>query len=227
MPVASFLDLCLDASSADRMEPFWAAVLGREIVRPDNGSVYLEAPGSPAKIWVNEVPEPKAAKNRVHLDVHCLDVGDLVALGAVVERPPSEDDSWWSMRSPDGDEFCAFVRDVVPANRLYEVVVDAVHPVAQATWWGELLGAPVRSAEGGDYLEGVAGMPFECLVFGWVPEPKIVKNRVHWDVRADIGDVLRRGATLLRGLTVDEGWHVVADPEGNEFCVFPAQVAGP
>lgn len=223
MPIASFLDLCLDASSTDRLAPFWAAVLGAGLELTEPGRpARLTLSGATAALWVNEVPEPKSAKNRVHLDVHCLDVDDLVELGAVVERSPSEHQSWWSMRSPDGDEFCAFVRTEVPSNRLYELVVDAADAAAQAAWWGGLLGAEARASNVVSYLADVPGMPFDFLVFVPVPEPKIVKNRVHWDVRADIDEVLGRGATLLRAPTSDNAWHVGADPEGNEFCVFPA-----
>ena len=63
-------------------------------------------------------------------------------------------------------------------------------------------------------------MPWE-LVFGAVPEPKTVKNRIHWDVWGDTSELLAAGATLLRARDDHEiGWDVLADPEGNEFCVF-------
>ena len=58
-----------------------------------------------------------------------------------------------------------------------------------------------------------------------VPEPKIVKNRMHFDVVGDTAALLTAGATLVRPRDVDpedDGveWDVLADPEGNEFCVF-------
>ena len=58
-----------------------------------------------------------------------------------------------------------------------------------------------------------------------VPEPKIVKNRMHSDVLGDTQALLAAGATLvrLRTPTPDRRrieWDVLADPEGNEFCVF-------
>ncbi len=56
--------------------------------------------------------------------------------------------------------------------------------------------------------------------FAPVPEPKTVKNRVHWDVYGDVGDA--RGGRRDRALRDDEiAGTVMADPEGNEFCVFP------
>ena len=69
------------------------------------------------------------------------------------------------------------------------------------------------------WLEGVLGPEVE-LVFGAVPEPKTVKNRVHWDVRGDVDELLAAGARLLRRPDADIHWHILADPEGNEFCVF-------
>ena len=51
-----------------------------------------------------------------------------------------------------------------------------------------------------------------------MPEPKSAKNRVHLDVVGDVAEIVARGATVL-----DEQprWTVMADVEGNEFCVFP------
>jgi hypothetical protein len=58
------------------------------------------------------------------------------------------------------------------------------------------------------------------MVFGAVPEPKTMKNRIHWDVWGDTETLLGAGATLLRARDTEIGWDVLADPEGNEFCVF-------
>ena len=61
-------------------------------------------------------------------------------------------------------------------------------------------------------------MAFESIVFTPVPEPKTGKNRIHWDLYGDADDLVSRGATVLAELP---GSKVLADPEGNEFCVFP------
>ena len=60
-------------------------------------------------------------------------------------------------------------------------------------------------------------------MFTPVPEPKTVKNRIHWDLYGDADDLVERGATLLAELP---GSKVLADPEGNEFCVFPPPPGG-
>jgi hypothetical protein len=76
-------------------------------------------------------------------------------------------------------------------------------------------------------LEGVPGMPIQTMDFVPVPEPKTVKNRVHWDVTIpsvqSVTALVSAGATVLREPGDDINWHVLADPEGNEFCAFTAQ----
>ena len=53
-----------------------------------------------------------------------------------------------------------------------------------------------------------------------VPEPKSGKNRVHPDLRHEVERLLAFGATVLREPADEISWHVLADPTGNEFCVF-------
>ena len=115
MPILTFKDLCLDVSSRERMEPFWAAVLGYEQVRGSGGSTYLRSSTSGLVVWVNEVPEPKTAKNRAHID---FDAGDmeteverLVGLGgSVVARHNLGDFRWTIVADPEGNEFCVTIR---------------------------------------------------------------------------------------------------------------------
>jgi hypothetical protein len=64
-------------------------------------------------------------------------------------------------------------------------------------------------------------MPILAMDFVPTPEPKTVKNRIHWDVTVPSATPLvGAGATMLREPDADIGWHVLADPEGNEFCAF-------
>ena len=53
-----------------------------------------------------------------------------------------------------------------------------------------------------------------------VPERKSVKNRMHIDVFGVTSEIIGLGATLVRERGGDIQWDVLADPEGNEFCVF-------
>jgi hypothetical protein len=110
----------------------------------------------------------------------------------------------------------------LPAYRFYALIVDAVDAGEIAAWWADVLGVEAKRTEDGDWweLEGVPDVPFDGMVFIPVPEPKTVKNRIHWDVYADVEDMRAAGATLLRAPDDEVRWHVMADPEGNEFCVF-------
>jgi hypothetical protein len=228
MALVTFKDLCMDASDAPALAAFWGRALGLRADSAGAPDMVLRGSTPEHTIWVNQVPERKTVKNRVHLDVHTGDVAALTAAGATVA--PEQGFRWTLMADPDGQEFCAFLRDPVPAERLYEVAVDCADAAAQAAWWGSLFGVGAMSEPGVDWwwLENVPGAPFESLVFVPVPEPKAAKNRIHLDVTsADGAAVLAAGATMLRRSTdgpaePDRVWDVLADPEGNEFCVFPA-----
>jgi predicted enzyme related to lactoylglutathione lyase len=74
------------------------------------------------------------------------------------------------------------------------------------------------------WLEDVPGLPCDGWSFVPVPEPKTVKNRIHWDVLVDsVDDLVAAGATVLRGPTDSDEWSIMADPEGNEFCAFVSE----
>jgi hypothetical protein len=223
MAIATYKDLCIDAVDDAAMQAFWADTLGLEAVPDDGGTLDLVGPTRQHRVWINKVPEPVTVKQRVHLDVHAASTEEVLARGATAVD--TESFRWDVLRDPEGGELCVFVRDQVPDYKLYEVVVDAREAHEIAAWWAEVLDATVQDSDGEEspfsWFEDAPGMPFESLVFGQVPEPKKVKNRIHWDVEAnDVQALLDRGATLLRGPDDEIDWHVLADPEGNEFCVF-------
>ena len=99
------------------------------------------------------------------------------------------------MADPEGQEFCAFVREQPPEDLLYEIVVDCADPATVAAWWGEVFDVKVDSHEDGAWfsLEGLPGTSFDGMSFVPVPEPKTVKNRVHWDVKGSVPALLEAG----------------------------------
>lgn len=221
-PVARFKDLCIDAARPPVLGEFWAAAADRSWHLHDDGDGSVDGPTPQHTIWLNAVAEPRTVKHRVHLDIYARSLDDLTALGATTIE---QLDKWTVMADPEGGEFCAFLRDDPPAERLHGLVIDSVDHEAIATWWADVFGARlVRQAQGFSTLENVAGMPIATMDFLPVPEPKSAKNRIHWDVVGETGALLERGATLLRGRDDEIDWDVLADPEGNEFCAFiPAQ----
>jgi predicted enzyme related to lactoylglutathione lyase len=110
------------------------------------------------------------------------------------------------------------------------VTFDCADPMALAVFWAEVTGWPVDAeSEPGDAEIGVmAPEPLPMLLFIRVPEAKSVKNRVHLDIGPLAGtrDEEVERLTGLGGRVVADhrtregrGWIVMADPEGNEFCV--------
>jgi hypothetical protein len=224
MAIATYKDLCIDAVDAERLGRFWAGTLGLELELDGDGDGKLTGPTPAHTIWINTVPERVTVKQRMHLDIYA-DVSDVVALGGVVVD--AESFPWTVMKDPEGGELCVFpVRPDGQMNaqsRVKEIGADAEDHVRISTWWADVLGAERHEdhEHGFSYLEPVPGAPFESLDFAPVPEPKTVKNRVHFDVdTADVQLLVDAGATLLRPQDDEIGWSVMADPEGNEFCAF-------
>jgi len=220
--IARWNELCMDTTGGAGLGLFWAGVLGLAF-EPDDESGDVIGPTEGHGIAMCRVPESKTVKHRVHLDVWCNDVDDLVELGAEMVLPAAESGFPWTvLRDPEGGEFCAFVREDPPDYRLFQVVVDAVDAEASARWWADVFaGTPFPSDSLSWWrVRDIPRMPFRRLTFQQVPEPKQVKNRIHWDVYGHVDNFLERGATLLRRRGGDIRWDVMADPEGNEFCVF-------
>jgi catechol 2,3-dioxygenase-like lactoylglutathione lyase family enzyme len=222
--VARWKELCMDTTGGEELGRFWAAALGLEF-HSDGDAGYLTGPTEGHGIAMCTVPEAKSVKHRVHIDVKTPSVAHLQALGASVVRPAAESGLRWTVMSdPEGGELCAFVRepDELPDYRFYALNVDARDAAASAEWWARVFGARATKDDSEDWVtvDDVPGLPFEGLIFGPVPEPKTAKNRIHWDVYGDPDELLAAGATLLRRRDEQIGWHVLADPEGNEFCCF-------
>lgn len=128
--------------------------------------------------------------------------------------------------------------------RWYTTVVDCRDVAAQADWWATALGWK-RVYESDDEVilvpqhataEFLQTLSWEQvppgLVFVRVPEGKSVKNRLHLDLAphttddrdAEIARLIASGATRRDvGQDGSASWVVLADPEGNEFCVLSAR----
>ena len=109
---------------------------------------------------------------------------------------------------------------------------DADDSVALARFWSELLGWAMDEPdeEGEVVVSPPAGSPPGTLplLFLPVPEGKVAKNRLHLDLRPDDqeAEVARAEALGARRIDIGQGddvtWVVLADPEGNEFCILRA-----
>jgi len=121
------------------------------------------------------------------------------------------------------------------ACRFTELVVDCRDPESLAAFWAAVLDYRVLSREEDEVEIGPEagfGGPAPTLVFGRVAEPKTGKLRLHIDLSPtdrDQDDELQRLLDLGArpadvGQTGEESWHVLQDPEGNEFCLLRKRV---
>jgi predicted enzyme related to lactoylglutathione lyase len=236
--------LLFDSADPRSAAAFWAQTLGWEVPYADENEavaapVGFQYPGTSAVplVFVS-VPEPKAVKNRVHLDLTSTSLDDLAAkverlerLGATQLDIGQGDAPWVVLADPEGNEFCVLeprpvYRDTGPVAA---IVVDCADPEAMSRFWTIAAGWPVTSADDDMIaLRSAAGAgPFlELLRSG---DPKRVKNRVHLDIApfrdndhaAEVAALQAAGAKLADvGQVGDESWTVMSDPDGQEFCVL-------
>lgn len=116
--------------------------------------------------------------------------------------------------------------------RLHNLTFDCAHPTELARWWTTVTGWEEDPGNPNlpedDEAALVAPDRSLNLLFVKVPEAKAVKNRVHLDLQAtestrdhEVLHLVALGATVVadRRRPDGSGWVVMADPEGNEFCV--------
>ena len=222
---------------------FWAQALGWGVSSEEPGATSVSPVGSdwpvPDAVCIDviAVPDPETVKDRVHIELattsaahHAELVARLQELGATPADVGQGDLPWTVLADPEGNGFCVLepreiYRDTGP---IAAVVVDCADPRAMARFWGEAMDwtlhevtddhAVLRSAEGvGPYLE-----------FLRTPHLKDRWNRVHLDLlpypvddqAAEVARLEALGATPADVGQGDVPWEVLADPEGNEFCVL-------
>ena len=113
-------------------------------------------------------------------------------------------------------------------TELYMVTIDAANPQRLARFWGELLGYKVTFEDDDEVAIERPDERRPALWFTKVPDSKAGKNRVHLDLNpddqaAEVERALRLGATRIdigQRADPDTTWEVLADPEGNEFCIL-------
>jgi catechol 2,3-dioxygenase-like lactoylglutathione lyase family enzyme len=106
------LDIVIDGHDVERLLDFWAAALGYRRIG-SKGQYGLLLPDNPAypPVLIQQVPEPKTAKTRVHFDIRVADVeakaAELERLGATrIDVGQPADAAFIPMADPEGNEFC-------------------------------------------------------------------------------------------------------------------------
>ncbi|HSZ42220.1 MAG TPA: VOC family protein [Trebonia sp.] len=114
---------------------------------------------------------------------------------------------------------------------ILNITFDCVDARSQAMFWAAATGGTAAEQDGTpghvEYAVVVPGPGVPRLYFTTVPERKLIKNRVHLDLipngdqASEVTRLVGLGATVVGGQPADAGWVVLADPEGNEFCLEP------
>ncbi len=118
------------------------------------------------------------------------------------------------------------------SSRIVAIAIDAVRPEVVAEFWCAVLGWRVIEEDGALISIGPLDASWPTIDVVAVPEKKVVKNRLHLDLRADgttteqeLQRLLALGARRTDvGQAEDATWVVLVDPEGNEFCLLSRSV---
>ncbi|MEU7860140.1 VOC family protein [Nonomuraea sp. NPDC049141] len=222
---------------------FWAEALGWGMSSEGPGVTNLEPEGfawpDPAGFYIDfvTVPDPETVKYRAHLELattsaahHAELVARLKDLGATPADVSQDDVPWTVLADPEGNVFRVLEpREIYrDTGAIAAVVIDCADPRALARFWGEAVDltlhevtddhAMLRSTEGvGPYLE-----------LRRTSDVTTVRNRVHLDLLpypiddkdAEVARLRTLGATNADVGQGKVSWTVLADPEGNDFCVL-------
>ncbi|HYZ90878.1 MAG TPA: VOC family protein [Actinomycetota bacterium] len=232
--------LCFDANDPLLLARFWAGALNWEIHDETSNEIGLmPTDGTRFIIVFLPVPEPKTQKNRIHLDLvsespeHRTETVDrLLSLGAHhVDIAQPNDADHVVLADPEGNEFCVVLRgEFLATTGLIGAIVfePAAYP-AVGRFWSEATGWPIVYDKDGDLaIRHPSGRgPF--ITFGPPIESiKTAKNRLHLDIAppadgdldAEVDRLISLGASRVDIGQGDVPWVVLADPDGNEFCVL-------
>ena len=232
------VSLCFDANDPVRLARFWAAALLWDIDDESGDEIGLTpTDGTRLPFLFLPVPEPKAGKSRLHLDLvgespeHQSEMVDrLITLGAQRVDIGQGDVSWVVLADPEGNEFCVvlggdFLSDT---DLLGSIVFEPADPVV-GRFWSEAVGWPIVYDQDGDTAIRAPDGRGPFVTFGPpTGAVKTGKNRLHLDIAPPAGgdqaaEVERLIALGARRIDIGQGdvpWVVMADPEGNEFCVL-------
>jgi predicted enzyme related to lactoylglutathione lyase len=236
---SQLLALSIPATDPVRLGRFWAGVLDWGPADDPHGAVaILPTDDTGFRIRFPATQDQKTSQNRMHVDLTSASLDDqqqtvarALALGArhvdVGQRP---DEGHVVLADPEGNEFCV----IEPGNNFLAdcgfigaLACDGSQEVGY--FWSEALGWPlVWDQDQETAIRSPLGGP-KITWGGPPPMPKAGTNRLHFDLassadgdqRAEVDRLLSLGAIRLDVGPGETGGVVMADPDGNEFCLFP------
>lgn len=236
---SQLLALCFDAHEPSRLARFWAGLLNWELAEdPSDCMALLPNDDTGFQLRFRASQQQKAGQNQLHLDLTSASLEDqqqtvtrALELGGrhidIGQRPEEEH---VVLADPEGNEFCV----IEPGNNFLAdcgfigaLACDGSQEVGY--FWSRALGWPlvwdqdqetaIRSPHGGPKITW-GGEP---------PVPRAGKNRLHFelapaaddDQHAELERLVSLGATCLDLGQSEGSWAMLADPDGNEFCLTP------
>lgn len=227
--------LSIDAHDPGNLARFWAGVLGRELVEDPGGPTLPadEAPGFRIRFLPTEAE--RWGLNQMHFDLTSRSqeeqdetVARALDLGARhLDVGQGLDEEHVVLADPEGNEFCVIEagnRFLAGCGRIGSLASDGSQAVGY--FWAEALGWPLVWDQD---EETAIQSPYGGTKISWGGPPvgpKLGKNRLHLDLVptgdqvAEVDRLVARGASRLGDEPHDPGAVVLADPDGNEFCVL-------
>ena len=238
---SNLVAVVFDAHDPEALARFWGGVLGREVIRSEDEPevIYgLPAPGGRGfQVDFAPTQEQKVGQNRMHFDLtsatpqeqqatveRALELG-----GRHIDIGQTADEGHVVLADPEGNEFCVIeAGNDFLADTSFIGAINCDGSQAVGYFWSEALGWPlvwdqdeetaVRSPHGGPKI-----------TWGGPPvAPRTGRNRLHFDLapadsdlQAEVDRLLALGATRTDIGQGEVPWVVLADPDGNEFCVLP------
>jgi hypothetical protein len=235
------VNLRFEAVSPVRLARFWAATLGWEVHDESHDVIgLLPTDGTRFIMSFGPGPASKTAKNPIHLDLvsesveHQREIVDrLIALGARhADVGQGADADHVVLEDVEGNEFCIVIRGEFLADTgfLGAVVFEPAYP-ATGHFWAQALDWPVVYEEGGDVAIRAPDGTGPFITFGPPGNAQTTDNRLHLyiapyvdeDQAPEIDRLIALGARRVDFGQGDRQWVVLADPNGNEFCVLRPQ----
>jgi catechol 2,3-dioxygenase-like lactoylglutathione lyase family enzyme len=238
-PGSRLVGLGWDANDPIGLARFWATALRWQVGEDRGDEVALVPTDATAfRIVFQRVPEPKAGKNRIHLDLTTTSVDDqrdtvatLVQLGARhVDVGQGPDERHVVLADPEGNELCIIEPEnsfLADCERLGSITCDGSPD--NGRFWSAALGWPLVWDQDEETAIRAPDRSGPFITWGPPVPPKTGKNRLHLqigpaehvDQRSEVERLIALGATRTDVGQGHAPWVVLADPDGNELCVLP------